>query len=208
MGGSFESGDFNTASSMDTSYLCVVDKAGNAFSATPSDASYNAPVVPGLGFIVSSRGQQSWLDGDHPSSLEPGKRPRLTPNPALAVQGGRMVPFGSPGGDVQTQAMLQAFLNFAVFGYELQTAVELPRVASYSFPSSFEPHQSEPGVLRVEGRIPDMVCDRLSALGHKVERWPDFTWLAGSVSMIDGNRTTGRIDGASDPRRVGYGIGW
>lgn len=206
--GSFEAGDFNTGSSMDTSYVCAVDKAGNVFSATPSDASYNAPVVPGLGFIVSSRGQQSWLAGAHPSSLEPGKRPRLTPNPAIAVKGDRMMPFGSPGGDVQTQAMLQAFLNFTVFDHDLQTAVELPRVASYSFPSSFEPHKSEPGVLRVEGRIPDTVFDRLSALGHKVERWPDFTWLAGSVSMIDSNRTTGRIDGASDPRRVGYAIGW
>ncbi len=201
-------GGFNTGSSMDTSYVCAVDKAGNVFSATPSDASYNAPVVPGLGFIVSSRGQQSWLEADHPSSLEPGKRPRLTPNPAIAVQGNRMVPFGSPGGDVQTQAMLQAFLNFAVFDHDLQSAVELPRVATYSFPSSFTPHRSEPGVLRVESRIPQKVCEQLSDLGHKVEHWPDYTWLAGSVSMIDGNRDRGRIDGASDPRRVGYAIGW
>lgn len=205
---SAEPGGFNTASAMDTSYVCVADAAGNVFSATPSDASYNAPVVPGLGFIVSSRGQQSWLKPGHPSRLAPGKRPRLTPNPALAVCGRRMVPFGSPGGDVQTQAMLQAFLAHAVFGFDVQAAVEAPRVASYSFPSSFSPHKTEPGVLRVEARLGEAVIEGLAALGHQVEVWPDFTWLAGSVSMIEADRGAGLIRGGSDPRRAGYAVGW
>ena len=66
----------------DTTYLCVVDGQGNAFSATPSDGIGGAAVVPGLGFPISHRGTQSWLDPDHASSLMPDKRPRLTPNPA------------------------------------------------------------------------------------------------------------------------------
>ena len=142
------------APELDTSYVCVVDRDGNVFSATPSDGSYNAPVVPGLGIIPSSRGSQNWADPDHPSGVAPGKRPRLTPSPAIAMQPGKMaMPFGTPGGDVQTQAMLQVFLNINLFGMEPQEAVEAPRVASYSFPSSFEPHAYHPGRLNLESRI-------------------------------------------------------
>ena len=63
----------------DTSYISVVDRQGNAFSATPSDGIGGAPVATGLGFVISPRGSQSWLDADHPCSVAPGKRPRLTP---------------------------------------------------------------------------------------------------------------------------------
>src|SRR6185503_6974518 len=67
----------------DTSYVCVVDREGNVFSATPSDVSFESPVIPGTGFCPSARGAQSWATVGHPSSIAPGKRPRLTPNPAL-----------------------------------------------------------------------------------------------------------------------------
>ena len=70
----------------DTSYVCVVDQDGNAFSATPSDAP-STPIIPELGFIVSSRGYQAWLDPEHPSAVAPGKRPRLTPSPGLVLPG-------------------------------------------------------------------------------------------------------------------------
>ncbi|MBI1965005.1 MAG: gamma-glutamyltransferase, partial [Betaproteobacteria bacterium] len=124
----------------DTSYVCVVDSHGNAFSATPSDGSDKTPIVPGVGILCSGRGTQSWADPSHPSSVAPGKRPRLTPNPALALKGGRVhMPFGTPGGDVQCQAMLQVFLNINVFGMDAQAAVEAPRFANYSYPGSFEP---------------------------------------------------------------------
>ena len=134
----------------DTSYACAVDRWGNAFSATPSDGSSNAPVVPGLGLIPSSRGSQSRPDPAHPSGVAPGKRPRLTPNPAMVVtKEGGVMPFGTPGGDVQIQAMLQVLLNVLHFGMELQPAIEAPRVASYSFPSSFAPFEYFPGRLAV-----------------------------------------------------------
>ena len=197
------------APELDTSYVCVVDHEGNVFSATPSDGSYNAPVVPGLGIIASSRGSQNWADPDHPSGVAPGKRPRLTPNPALALKPGHFVmPFGTPGGDVQTQAMLQVFLNIHVFGMDPQPAVEAPRFASYSFPSSFEPHSYYPGRLNIEGRIGEATGDALARLGHKVERWPDWTWLAGSVCTIVADRKRGIISGAADPRRPSYALGW
>jgi len=96
----------------DTSYTAVIDRWGNAFSATPSDTIAYNPIIPGLGFIASGRGSQSWLDHNHPSSLQPGKRPRLTPNPALAMKDGKvLMPFGTPGGDVQPQSMVQLFLK-------------------------------------------------------------------------------------------------
>ncbi|RPI41692.1 MAG: gamma-glutamyltransferase family protein, partial [Betaproteobacteria bacterium] len=130
----------------DTSYVCVVDRHGNAFSATPSDGSSAMPVIPGTGLCPSSRGSQNWTDPDVPAVMAPGKRPRLTPNPALAMKDGRLLmPFGSPGNDIQPQAMTQVFLNIVVFGMEPQAAVEAPRFATYSYPSSSAPHAYHPG---------------------------------------------------------------
>src|SRR5713226_6344805 len=107
----------------DTSYVCVADRNGNLFRRTPRDGSYGSPVVPGTGLIPSSRGSQSRPDPRHPAGVAPGKRPRLTPNPALAIKGrDRFLPFGTPGGDVQSQAMLQVLLNRFLFGQDLQAA--------------------------------------------------------------------------------------
>ena len=136
----------------DTSYACVVDRWGNAFSATPSDSFGTSPIIPGLGFIASSRGSQIWLDPEHPSGLAPGKRPRLTPNPALAMRDGKpLMPFGTPGGDVQPQSMVQLFLNVFEFGMDVQQAVEAPRFSTWSFPNSFWPHAYHPGLVGGRG---------------------------------------------------------
>ncbi|MCK5364056.1 MAG: gamma-glutamyltransferase, partial [Gammaproteobacteria bacterium] len=120
---------------LDTSYVCAVDKHGNVFSATPSDVSYQTPVIPGTGLCPSSRGSQSRPDPRHPSSVAPGKRPRLTPNPALALKDGKpFMVFGTPGGDVQIQAMAQLLVNVVTFGLDVQSAIEAPRFASFSYP--------------------------------------------------------------------------
>ena len=191
----------------DTSYVCAVDRWGNAFSATPSDGSWNAPVVPGLGIIPSSRGSQSRPDPAHPAGVAPGKRPRLTPNPAMAILAdGGVMPFGTPGGDVQIQAMLQVLLNVLHFGMEVQEAIEAPRVASYSFPSSFAPFDYFPGRLAAEARIPASVRAELSAWGHTVTDWPDITWLAGCVEVIRTSPATGLLAAGADPRRPAYAI--
>lgn len=194
---------------LDTSYVCVIDRFGNAFSATPSDVSADTPVIPGTGLCISSRGSQSWLDPTHPSCVQPGKRPRLTPNPALAIRRGEfLLPFGTPGGDVQCQAMLQTFLNYAVFGMNLQQAVEAPRFGSYSFPDSFWPHGYLPGRLNIEDRIPERTKQELAAMGHDVSPWPEWTWKAGGVCMVAKNLKTGVISAGADPRRPSYALGW
>ena len=196
-------------SGLDTSYLCVIDSWGNAVSATPSDGSTNDPIIPGTGLFLSPRGASAWTDPSHPCSIAPGKRPRLTPNPALAIRPGEMImPFGTPGGDVQTQAMLQVFLNIVVFGMEPQAAVEAPRFACYGFPSSFEPHDSYPGRVSLESRIENEVGKSLSGWGHDVNWWPERIYLAGSVCAISKSEKTGILRGGADPRRAAYASGW
>ena len=193
----------------DTTYVCCVDRDGNAFSATPSDGSNNSTIVPGVGILCSGRGTQSWSDPTHPSSVAPGKRPRLTPSPALAFKQGKvLMPFGTPGGDVQPQAMLQVFLNVNVFGMDAQSAIEAPRFASYSYPGSFEPHEYFPGRLYLEGRIPAATGDVLKRLGHKVNWWNEWTWLAGAPCTIVVDHKTGVRHGGADPRRPAYALGW
>src|SRR2546425_511233 len=191
---------------LDTSYVAVVDEAGNGFSATPSDPNVDSPVVPGVGCVVSPRGSQGWLDPQHPSVVAPGKRPRLTPAPAMAFTGGRLfMAFGTPGGDVQQQAMLQVFLNVTVFGMEPQAAVEAPRLASRSFPDSFWPHAMAPGKVEIERRIPRETRDALAALGHVVAEWPEFEWRAGAVCVVRVGPDDTRWAGA-DPRRGSLAI--
>lgn len=193
----------------DTSYVCVIDRHGNAFSCTPSDGSDKTPVIPGVGFVCSGRGTQSWADPTHPCSVAPGKRPRLTPSPALAFKNGKAyMPFGTPGGDVQPQAMLQVFLNINVFGMAPQDAVESPRFSTYSYPGSFEPHPYYPGRLFLESRISKATGDALAARGHKIGWWDDMTWLAGAVCTIVNDHKRGVLHGGADPRRPAYVLGW
>ncbi len=191
---------------LDTSYVAVVDAEGNGFSATPSDPNVDSPAVAGVGCVVSPRGSQGWLDASHPSVVAPGKRPRLTPAPAMALHDGRvLMPFGTPGGDVQQQAMLQVFLNVTVFGMPLQEAIEAPRVASRSFPDSFWPHAYSPGKLEAERRIVKDTRDALVDLGHEISEWPEWEWRAGAVCAVKVGPEGTRWGGA-DPRRGALSI--
>jgi gamma-glutamyltranspeptidase/glutathione hydrolase len=193
----------------DTSYLCVVDRWGNAISATPSDSCNSTPLVPGVGCIISSRGSQSWMTDGHPSALAPGKRPRLTPNPAMAFRDGKLfLAFGTPGGDTQPQAMLQAFANLVDFGMDLQTALERERASTRGFPSSWWPHAYSPGLTCLEPGFSDEVAARLTALGHRVQRLTPWERHNTSVSAIQVDAASGVLTGASDNRRVSYAVGW
>jgi len=193
----------------DTSYLCVIDEQGNIFSATFSDSSYDTPTVPGLGLVISPRGSQAWLDPAHPNSVQPGKRPMITPNPVLALKDGRpLLAMGSPGGDVQPQAMVQVLCNLLHFGMRPQEAVEAPRFATYSVPDSFSPHPCEPGVLRLEAEFTRRTIRGLAARGHVVEvRSRDAYWLSGAVCVAIRD-DQGRLSAGADPRREGYAIAW
>ena len=197
------------AREQDTSYTCTVDRWGNAFSATPSDGVGGCKVIPGLGFTLSARGTQSWLEHDHPSSLQPWKRPRLTPNPAIAFKEGRLLmPFGAPGGDAQCPAMLQMFLNIVEFGMDPQQAVEQPRFTSWNFPNSFWPHAYLPGRLSVEDTLPESTIRELGRRGHDLEVLTDAGAVTGSLKGIVVDQESGVLKGAADPRREACCIGW
>jgi gamma-glutamyltranspeptidase/glutathione hydrolase len=192
----------------DTSYVAVIDRDGNAFSATPSDSSLAAPVVPGLGFVPSTRGSQSRPDVSHPAACLPGRRPRVTPAPVLGIKDGEAVmALGTPGGDAQPQALVQFLLNRFTFGLDPQAAVEAPRVISASFPQSFSPYTYLPGVLQVEGRIPRAICEALSNRGHRIEMWPGWYTAAGCVCAVLRDPDRGVIVGAADPRRLSLALG-
>ena len=202
----------------DTTCFCVVDAAGNAFSAMPSDTLDGAPIIPELGFFCSPRGVQSSPDPADVNRIAPGKRPRITPSPALALGPGTggepaVLAFGCPGGDVIVQAMLQAFLNVVDHGMSLQQAVEAPRVATFDFPGSFFPNPRFSARLDVEARIDPGVRADLSARGHDIHLWPEWEFDAGGVAMAGGAAPTapeaGRVLAAgADPRRTHYAWGW
>ena len=199
---------FPARAGLDTAYVCVVDQFGNGFSATPSDPSVDSPVVPGVGCVVSPRGSQGWLVPGHASEVAPGKRPRLTPAPAMAFRDGRLfMPFGTPGGDVQQQAMLQVFLNITAHGMLPQQAVEAPRVATRSHPDSFWPHTYYPGQLDVEADIPSETRMALAGLGHVVTEQPVRDWRSGAVCAIV-VQPDGTLMAGADPRRGAHAVGW
>jgi gamma-glutamyltranspeptidase / glutathione hydrolase len=193
----------------DTIYTCVVDRHGNAYSETPSDNVYDTPIIPGTGLAISSRGNQSRLQVGHPAEVRPGKRPRLTPTPAIALKNGEFfMAWGTPGGDVQCQAMLQALLNVYEFGMAVQEALEAPRFGTFNFPNSFAPNQYLPGRLCVEASIPSDIRSALRLLGHDIEDWPTCTPPAGGVCAIVRHTATGTLHAGADPRREGYALAW
>ena len=192
-----------------TSFLCVADARGNVFAATPSDGTIGGAVVPGTGITPSMWGSRGYSGLTHPGRVGPGRRPRMSANPAIAVRGGSLVmPFGSPGSEVLGQAMVQVFLNQAVFGMDPQSAAEAPRFASQSWPESTLPHTYRPGVLCVEADIGAATGAALAALGHTIAWWPERDYHAGSVAAIQADLNTGMKWAGADPRRTAYAVGW
>jgi len=186
----------------DTSHVSVIDGAGNIFSATPSDPSYDTVVIPGTGLSVSSRGSQSRAIPGHLNALAPGKRPRLTPNPILALRDGKpWLAMGTPGGDMQVQAMTQVLLNILDLGMSPVQAVVAPRVATYAYPGSFAPHDTYPNKVLYEADLSSRQVADLSARGHDLEPWPTGTWMAGGICMA--LREDSEALAVADPRRAG-----
>lgn len=189
--------------SADTSHIAVIDAQGIMFAATPSDTSCDTEVIPGLGICPSSRGSQSRGVPGHLNAVAPGKRPRLTPNPALVLKDGApWLAFGTPGGDVQIQAMAQVLEHRLRFGLSLADAIAAPRLATFSFPNSFAPNTYLPNKVMLEAPLMDRVGEGLAARGHDVERWDALHWKAGGVCAVevepDGTRRA-----VADPRRAG-----
>jgi gamma-glutamyltranspeptidase/glutathione hydrolase len=111
------------------------------------------------------------------------------------------MPFGTPGNDVQVQAMVEVLLNIHLHKMSVQRAINAPRFATMSFPQTSTPHQYDKDLLLLEGRIPDAIGNRLTNLGHTVKKWRDFDWRAGAVCAIRRDEKTGRLEGGADPRR-------
>jgi gamma-glutamyltranspeptidase / glutathione hydrolase len=193
----------------DTAYVAVADDKGNLFSATPSDPALWDAIVPALGTICSGRGSQSRVDPEHLSAIAPGRRPRLTPSPALVMRHGEpLLALGCPGGDVQPQGMLQVLLNMIHFRMNPQEAIEAPRAWSWSYPNSFAPHAYHPGRVEVEGRIAETTRRALAALGHDVRAELAWSERASWVHTVVINPTNGVLVGGSDPRTAGSAVGW
>jgi len=200
---------FAAAAGGDTTKLEVIDAAGNMVSATPSGGwLMSSPVVPDLGFPLGTRGQMFSLVPGHPNSLAPGKRPRTTLTPSLALRGGQpYLAFGSPGGDSQDQWALQFLLNVVEFGMSLQEAVEAPTFTSEHWPSSFYPRRARPGVLHLEGRVPPEVRDDLASRGHLVQVTGD--WSGGNTLAAAFDPETGVLSAAASPRLdPAYAMAW
>ncbi len=194
---------------LDTSYVNVMDKDGNCFCAVPSDMSFSGPVVPGTGMVISTRGSQSWAVAGHASAVAGGKRPRLTPHPSMIFKDGKpLMIIGTPGGDVQCQAIVQVFLNIVLFDMQVQQAIEAPRFATFSFPISFAPHAYNPGLLRIEERLFEKVARDLKKKDHKVMPWADMGWKSGGVCVIMRDENTGVLCAGADPRRESVALAW
>jgi gamma-glutamyltranspeptidase/glutathione hydrolase len=192
-----------------TSYYGVIDKDGNIFSCTPSEGAKSGPIIPGTGLALSLRGSQSKVEPGHPAAVGPGKRPRLTPAPALVLKDGQPVmALGGYGGDHIPQGTLQIFLNAVEFGLDPQEAVEEPRVYSYNFPNSSYPSTYLPGVMRAEGRISAEVIEALRQRGHRVDRLPDWFEGACLYGMIIRHPQSGVLQGGADPRGEAYAVGY
>jgi gamma-glutamyltranspeptidase/glutathione hydrolase len=190
----------------DTCHLDVADRFGNMVSATPSGGwLQSSPVIPGLGFCLGTRAQMFTLTPGLPATLAPGKRPRTTLTPSLALRDREpYLAFGTPGGDQQDQWSLLFFLNHLRFGMNLQQAIDFPSFHSAHMPSSFYPRQAQPRALDVEARIGAPVIEELRRRGHLVNVRP--AWSLGRMSAVA--RRDGILYAAANPRGMqGYAVG-
>jgi gamma-glutamyltranspeptidase/glutathione hydrolase len=190
----------------DTVHFDIIDQAGNMVSSTPSGGwLHSSPVIPELGFCLGTRAQMFWLEEGHPAALAPGKRPRTTLSPTLALRDGEpYLGWGSPGGDGQDQWTAQFFLRHVHAGMNMQESIDAPAWHSEHFPSSFWPRTARLGVLVVESRVPKKTVDELKRRGHTVEVGPD--WSEGRLTAA--SRDGWRRRAAANPRGMqGYAAG-
>ncbi|GIF46282.1 gamma-glutamyltranspeptidase/glutathione hydrolase [Asanoa ferruginea] len=192
----------------DTCHVDVADRWGNMISATPSGGwLQSSPTIPELGFPLGSRLQMFWLEEGLPSSLAPGRRPRTTLSPTMVHRDGQPVlACGTPGGDQQDQWQLLFLLRHLAGGQSLQEAIDAPTWHTTSFPSSFYPRETEPGVLVLEDRVDASVLSALGALGHRVRL--SGSWSLGRMCAVSRDPATGLLAAGANPRGMqGYAVG-
>ena len=197
----------------DTCHLDVVDRWGNMVAATPSGGWLQSnPVVPELGFPLGTRLQMTWLEEGLPNTLTPGRRPRTTLTPSIALHDGvPVMAFGTPGGDQQDQWQLHFFLAVALRapvrgGLDLQGAIDAPNWHNDSFPGSFYPRGMRPGSVTVESRTAADVVEELRRRGHDVT--VGEPWSEGRLCAVARDPETGVLSAAANPRGMqGYAVG-
>ena len=177
-------------------------------SVTPSGGWIPACVAGNTGIGLSQRMQAFVLDAaNNPFNvLEPGKRPRVTLTPTLALRNNiPFVSFAVQGGDSQDQNLLQFFLNMVEFDMNVQEACEAPNVNSFQMKSSFDKHLSEPGRLLVNEQTPDWTRRELKKLGYLLEF---DRKTSGPINAIYFDHKHGSFWGGSSNFGEDYGIGW
>jgi gamma-glutamyltranspeptidase/glutathione hydrolase len=200
---SFEDGFFAGTTSIQTS-----DESGWVVSITPSGGWIPATLAGRTGVGMSQRMQSFVLDEtQNPYNVvEPGKRPRATLTPSMALKDGKpFLSFAVQGGDSQDQNLLQFFLNMVEFGMNVQQAVEAPNITSYQIRSSFGAHESEPGRLTLNESMSPWVRDELRRMGYRL----DFRRLTSSpINAIYFDWKHGTMWGGSSNYGEDYGIAW
>jgi gamma-glutamyltranspeptidase / glutathione hydrolase len=201
-----EAGVSSAPAGSDTCGVNVADRFGNIVSATPSGGWLkSSPAIPELGFCLGTRGQMFWLDERLPSVIGPGRRPRTTLSPTLALRDGRpYLGFGTPGGDAQDQWSLQ-FLLSHLGGLDLQAAIDAPKFTSDHAPSSFFPRAARPGGVDIEARVGADVIAGLRERGHDVTVTGDWSLSRLTAAAIE---PSGLLAAAADPRgMMRYAVG-
>jgi gamma-glutamyltranspeptidase/glutathione hydrolase len=191
-----------------TTSIQAADTSGWVVSVTPSGGWVPAVIAGRTGVGLSQRGQSFVTDAaDGPFNvIEPGKRPRVTLTPTLALRDGRpFLSFAVQGGDSQDQNLLQFFLNVVEWGMTVQQAAEAPNVNSSQMRSSFGDHETRPGRLLVASSTPDSVRAALRAMGYTLE-FSERT--SGPINAIFFDRAHGTMWGGSSHHGEDYGIAW
>jgi gamma-glutamyltranspeptidase / glutathione hydrolase len=200
--------EFDRTFRLGTTSVETADEKGWAVSVTPSGGWTPAVIAGDTGIGLSQRMQSFVLDPrENPYNvLEPGKRPRATLTPSLALKDGKpYLVFSVQGGDTQDQNLLQFFLNVVEFGMTVQQATEAANITSYQMRDSFADHQSFPGRLTLNTLTPPWVRDELTRMGYQLE-FEERT--SGPLNAIFIDRAHGTLWGGSSNYGQDYGIGW
>jgi len=200
--------EFDRTFRLGTTSVEAADAEGWAVSVTPSGGWVPAVIAGHTGIGLSQRMQSFVLDAaENPFNvLTPGKRPRATLTPTLALKDGKpYLIFSVQGGDTQDQNLLQFFLNVVEFGMTVQEATEAANITSYQMRDSFGGHESFPGRLTVNAATPQWVRGELTRMGYKLEFEERSS---GPINAIFVDREHGTLWGGSSNHGEDYGIGW
>ena len=191
-----------------TTSVEAADAEGWVVSVTPSGGWIPAVVAGKTGIGLSQRMQSFVLDpAENPYNvLAPGRRPRVTLTPTLALKDGKpWLCFSVQGGDSQDQNLLQFFLNVVEFGMTVQEATEAANVNSEQMRSSFGAHEARPGHLLIHASTPPWVRDQLVKMGYRLDVRAK---TSGPINAILIDRAHGTLWGGSSDHGEDYGIGW